>query len=389
MMRFVLANLRMLIAETDPSVVAEYTREISEVMSKTLMNEITNPMRDVAKNLPAAPEQAAALMESAKEIDAKAKTYAWAGALLGYIKKYPSVRYDDALSDFYLWIVNGSGNDKPLTETLTEAIKRKFPGFWNGKSVPTLDDIQRYWFHFSRGIVSEISRDIKKRKLIVDSDSEQHELENTKRILPAPTVETYDEDIVTEDEIGDALSSLVSFVVGKAHNPEDAKLFKYLIKAVVANDSFTNIGTNKIPIAGRKKFVGIMKHLAHDAPNRDNENFWRSVWDKMRIHVCQFFKNIFQAQGVRMTETQKKVVCSSEVVDMLAKRLVAAEIRTSLARYVLGMNGIRGDLLSGTYLSPKAMVDQLREERKKQATVNRVARSFIMKQDFTALHSRR
>jgi hypothetical protein len=348
------AALRVLLADSEASVIAEYDRELAKVMVPVVKG-IADEMRERAGK---DPENAAVLLKSADDMVRKASSYSWVAPVVSYCRKFPYVSVEDVLSELFMFVIHGT-DGRALVKTLPEGVARKFPTFLHKDGVPVgWDDIQMYWYTSVHGAAVDIVRKQIKQQA---RDPEIIQTDLADRAAPP-------EDVV-EEVVDDELGRLKSFMRQKARNPEEGKLFAILLDAVIENDYLTE--------QGKKKFVGVMKKLPTSAPNRDNEDFWRGVWDKMRPHVCAFFQRMFAEKGIRMTQQQKKVVCSSEGVDRVARRLFASEVRLAIARFVLGRGGIREELLAGDFISPKAMVDRLREERKKQAMIERVARSVM------------
>jgi hypothetical protein len=386
----VFAAFRDLLAYDDGISVEEYEKDISSVFTKMVSEKLLKPIYNKRKNN-ASPEERENLKAAFNSIVKGVKNFNWSGYAAQQARKMKGVRLDEFLSELFIIMVHGGkGFGEPVYKTLPLAILKKYPdlikheyeidvpvrgpdgkmlvdpetGEFVTKKQPKTDylgwkDIAAYWGRAVNGVVVEMVRKM--------THSGRLELKD-------PTIIEEDEagqssnDVVTIDEVEDSLGDLQSYLVRRARTPEEAKLFKYLLKAIASNDFLTD--------RKRKKFTDSIKKLDPEAPNRDNEDFWRAVWDRMRIHVCSFFKKMFEDNDTRMTKDQEKMICSSEsgsVVDRVAR----SEFRRNIAAYVLGISSIKDSVDSGDFMKPHAMVEELRAHRNRQAMIDRIANSIL------------
>jgi len=356
-MKRVYATLRVLIAESTTTAISEYNRELAKVFHKSLMEKIVRPMRQRANQDPSVADK---LNEQADEIERESLSYKWIVPLLAYAKKHRTFDFDELLSYLFSAVVYGNevaaGMGTPVLKTLPAAMLSKHPDLdihWI--------DIVKYFNYVSRGVVTDVIR-IMSRIKPMDQELMEQGFGGVSLVDNSNPADDVIEDVLEED-----IGQLKSFVRQKAKSPEEAKLFLMLLDAIIDNDYLTE--------QGKKKFIGVMRKLPHNAPNREDEDFWRSVWDKMRVHICVFFKNMFDKNDVRMPDSYRRMVCSSESMARIASRVFVAEVRAAVAAYVLGSATIRESMLSGDFLSPSAMVEELRAERRNASLVERVAKS--------------
>jgi len=233
--------------------------------------------------------------EPVRSLIDSSSSYAWSKVALNMLHKNKRYLFGDVLSEVYEKLDS-------IEPSMLSLVGRDSP--WEA--------IAKMWYRYVQARVVDVIR----------FNNNHQQSEDDKPIEP---LIHYDEFV--EDVVEDQLSALRSVLRHSAKSPEDAKLFLMLLDAMIDNDYFTE--------QGKKKFVGVLQRLPHNAPEPKSESFWRGVWDKMRPVVCRFFTSVFKQQDVSMTHEQKKLVCSS--VNVIANRIVRESILRSMSAYVLGM----------------------------------------------------
>jgi hypothetical protein len=368
-MKNVFATLRFLIADYGDvrQMIREYDIEAKKAFTKAIMKKIVIPQREKVISLGNTPE-ADKLSLLADGIESKLKTFSWVEPILGYAKQFSSYDFEEILSDFNIALLVGEGRG-PAVELLPNAVLKQNPDL-----MISWIDIQKYWFNFSRGLVVLVIRRAtgSGRKKYKDGISDNEFIHQKRNFVNDE--ESYsglhdNHQPIEELSFEEELSGLKRTILQKAKNPEERKLFGWLLEAIIDNDYFS--------AEGKKKFNGILMDLPREAPNQGNEEFWRAVWDKMRPHVCSFFTKLFSDNDVLMTNDQKKVVCSSEDFNMVVERVAMSTARKILASYVLSAESIKDSITSGEYLRPHAMVEEIRSRKNRQAMIDRIAMSSL------------
>lgn len=311
----IFAALRRIVADS-----REYEREINRSMHEMVVNHFVQPLH--SKMLDEPDRNKARLMTSlAEDLETESRRYDYSASPRKYLlAKFRSDRHlEEVLSDVYAFLLLGKGNSKAALRYIPTKILSKKP-----LEDVSFNDIKTLWLVMSRSAVVDTMKRItnpRHQEFIEDSMSD------AQRLQRRDDVEVLEE--VMEEELRD----LYQFISSKAKGPQEKK------DAIQLLDTFIKrVGLN---YSGNKAFVEAFKKLPANANNRDNERYWRNIWDRTRNSMCEFFRGVFRQKGERMTERMNKLMCEKgRKISRIAVAVLDSELRLVLARWMLGRTAV-------------------------------------------------